>query len=108
MVLFPAYLVDVGMFMLGGSAIYGQAAITSAALVLVGVALWLSYRRFVAAIWAGLAGAVAALASVAIDAATLGSEPNPLWIIVAILAVLAVLMALLLSRPDTRAYFEKG
>jgi hypothetical protein len=108
MLLLPAFVVDVGMFMLGGSAIYGQAAITSAAFVLVGIALWLSYLRFVAAIWIGAAATVAALAAVAFDAATLGSEPNALWIIVAILAVTAVVVVLLLTRPDARAYFEKG
>jgi hypothetical protein len=107
--LLPAYSVDVGMFMLGGSAVYGQAAITSAALVLVGIALWLNYRRLAAAPWIGVAGTVAATASVAIIASTPGVEqPNALWIIVAFLAVTAVLMALLLTRPKSRAYFAKG
>ena len=92
----------------GGSAVHGQAAITTAALVLVGVALWLNYRRLGAAIWAGVAGTVAAATAAALNALTLGSEPNPLWIIVAILALTAVLMALLLSSPEAQAYFATG
>jgi hypothetical protein len=104
---FFASMIFVATFtILGGSDLYGADAALAVGLAMIGAGLLLNYRRRAAATLMGLAGALAAPASVAVIA-SFGEQPDAVWIAVAILGVNAVLLAGLLTRLESRIFFAK-
>jgi hypothetical protein len=106
--LFFGSFVLAGTFtIMGGSGLYGTDAALSVGLAMLGVGLWLNYHRHAAATVAGVAGALAAPASVAVVASLADQQPNAVWIAAATLGVTALLATLLLTRSESRVYFAK-
>jgi hypothetical protein len=106
--LFFASFAFVGTFtIMGGSGLYGSDAALSIGLALLGVGLWLNYRRHAVAPLAGVAGALAAPVSIAVIASLGDQQPNALWMAAAILGATAVAVAALLTGSESRAYFAR-